>query len=98
MATSYEVRLTVAPESSARSLKDVLGQAMSDSGSFVRAPRIDQLPEDDPALMVTLWVDSADSSTAEQDARQALDDAVKAAGLDRDAATVRDVEVVQPGG
>lgn len=98
MTTAYEVRLQVAPQSSARSLKDVLEQALADSGEFERAPQIDQLPEDDPALLVTLWIDSADTSTAQQEARAAIGKALVAAGLDEDAATIRDAQVVQPGG
>ena len=98
MTTAYEVRLQVAPQSSARSLKDVLQQALADTGEFERSPQIDQLPEDDPALLVTLWIDSADTSTAQQEARAAIGKALVAAGLDEDAAKIRDAQVVQPGG
>jgi len=90
MATSYEVQLRVRPEASARSLKDVLGQTLADSGRFVRAPEVEQLPDDDPALLVTIWVDSADASTAQQEARDALRGAVRSAGLDEGAVTIDD--------
>ena len=90
MATSYEVQMRVRPEASARSLKDVLGQTLADSGRFARAPEIVQLPEDDPTLLVTIWVDGADASTAQQDARDALREAVRAAGLDEGAVTIND--------
>lgn len=90
MATAYEVQLRVRPESSARSLKDVLGQTLADSGRFDRAPEIEQLPDDDPTLLVTIWLDGDDASTAEQDATDAVREAVRAAGLDQDAATIDD--------
>jgi hypothetical protein len=82
------VQLRVRPEASARALTDVLGQTLADTGRFTRAPEIEQLPDDDPTLLVTIWVDGADASTAQQDAVAALHDAVRAAGLDEAAATV----------
>ena len=90
MATSYEVQMRVRPEASARSLKDVLGQTLSDSGRFDRSPEIAQLPDDDPTLLVTIWLDGDDTSTAEQDAVEAVRDATRAAGLDQDAVTIVD--------
>jgi hypothetical protein len=90
VATSYEVQMRVRPEASARSLKDVLSQTLADSGRFVRPPEIEQLPDDDPTLLVTIWVDGADASTAQQDAADALRGAVRAAGLDHDAVTIDD--------
>lgn len=90
MATSYEVQMRVHPEASARSLKDVLLQTLADSGRFPRTPEIEQLPDDDPTLLVTIWVDGADSSTAQQDAADALREAVRAAGLDEGAVTIDD--------
>jgi hypothetical protein len=90
MATAYEVQMRVRPEASARSLKDVLEQALADSGRFARSPEIEQLPDDDPTLLVTLWLDGDDVSTAERDAIDALREAVRAAGLDDDAVTVDD--------
>ena len=90
MATAYEVQVRVRPEASARSLKDVLGQTLADSGRFTRAPEIEQLPDDDPTLLVTIWLDRDDASTAEQDAVDALHRAVTAAGLGEDAVRVDD--------
>jgi hypothetical protein len=90
MATSYEVQLRVKPEASARSLKDVLGQTLSDSGRFDRSPEIVQLPDDDPTLLVTIWLDGDDTSTAKRAAIDAVEEAVRAAGLDRDAVVIDD--------
>jgi hypothetical protein len=90
VATAYEVQMRVRPEASARSLKDVLGQTLADSGRFSRAPEIEQLPDDDPTLLLTFWLDGDDASTAEQEAVDALREAVRAAGLDQDALTIDD--------
>jgi hypothetical protein len=90
VATAYEVQLRVRPEASARSLKDVLGQTFVDSGRYARPPEIEQLPDDDPTLLVTIWLDGDDASTAEQDAVAAVRDAVRSAGLDQDALTIDD--------
>jgi hypothetical protein len=93
MATSYEVHLRVQPESSARSLRDVLTQTLAHTGDFARSPQVDQLPEDDPMLLVTLWLDADDASTAQLAAGEAVRKALTDAGLDVGAAVIRDADV-----
>lgn len=92
VGTTYEVFLTVAPETSATALRDVLRQTLSAKGSS-RSPTVEQLPEDDPALIVTMWMDAADSSEARLAAGEALREALRDAGLDEDAASIRDSAV-----
>ena len=92
MATTYEVFLTVAPEGSATALRDVLLRTLSAKG-FPRSPTVEQLPEDDPALVVTMWMEAADASEARLAADQAVRDALRDAGLREDAASIRDSAV-----
>jgi hypothetical protein len=97
VATSYEVRLHVRPQGSVTSLKDVLTRTLADSDRFSRTPEIEQLPDDDPRLLVTIWIDGEDASTAEQDAAAAIRAAVSAAGLEPDAIRIGDGSATSSG-
>jgi hypothetical protein len=90
MATSYEVRLHVQPRGSVTSLKDALTRTLAGSDRFDRAPEIEQRPDDDPTLLVTMWLAADDASTAQQEGAAAIRSALDAAGLDQDDARIGD--------
>ena len=92
MATAYEVYLTVTPEASATALADVLRRTLR-SQHFTRSPTIDETPEDDAALVVSLWLDAGDASEARLAATDAVRRALRDAGLSEGAATIRDSAV-----
>jgi hypothetical protein len=88
VATTYEVFLTVEPDRSTTALQDVLRSALAGTGE--RSPQVDRLPEDDAALMVTMWLQAGDSSEARLAAEDRLREALRAAGLTENAAVIRD--------
>lgn len=88
MATTYEVVLTVEPDRSTTGLQDVLRAALAGTGE--RAPEVDRLPEDDAALIVTMWLSAADSSEARLAADEKVRQALGTAGLDPQAVVIRD--------
>ena len=93
MATSYEVSLHVHSSGSVTSLRDVLQQSLPEVRDFERAPTIELSGDDAPDLLVTLVLPSDDASTAQRDARAALEQALTDVGVTGTTIDIRDPEV-----
>jgi hypothetical protein len=93
VATTYEVRLTLADEGSAtRPLADVLTRTLADTSVGQVTPDYSSAV-DGGRLRVRVLVDAADASEAKTIASDALVKAVTDAGLSESAVTVADAEV-----
>jgi hypothetical protein len=78
---TFEVSLHVHSSGSVTSLRDVLLQSLPEVRDFERAPTIEVSGDDDPDLLVTLVLPADDVSTAQQDARAALEQALTDVGV-----------------
>ncbi len=97
MPDLYEVSLHVHSSGSVTSLRDVLRQSLTEVRDFERAPTIEVSGDDDPDLLVTVVLPAADVSTAQQDARSALEQALTDVGVTGSTIDIRDDPEVKTG-
>jgi hypothetical protein len=93
VATAYTVSLHVHSSGSVTSLRDVLQQSLPEVRDFERAPTIEVSGDDVPDLLVTVVVSADDASTAQQDARSALEQALTDVGVTGSTIDIRDPDV-----
>jgi hypothetical protein len=91
----YEVSMHVHSGGSVTSLRDVLRLSLTEVRHFERAPTIEVSGDDDPDLLVTLVLPADDVSTAQQDARSALEQALTDVGVTGSTIDIRDDPDVQ---
>jgi hypothetical protein len=77
----YEVALHVHSSGSVTSLRDVLQQSLPEVRDFERAPTIELSGDDVPDLLVTVVLRADDETSAQQDARSAVQQALTDVGV-----------------
>jgi hypothetical protein len=90
MPDTFEVALHVHSSGSVTSLRDVLLQSLPEVRDFERAPTVEVSGDDDPDLLVSLVLPAEDASAAKQDARAALEQALKDVGVTGSTIDIRD--------
>ena len=89
----FEVSLHVHSSGSITSLRDVLQQSLREVRDFEGAPTIEVSGDDDPDLLVTLFLQAEDASAAQRDARAALEQALTDVGVTGSTIDVGDSDV-----